>query len=118
VEAGTGDQARATEDTGVVVKLDRALDRYMGALARKGYSPATRRSYWFKLIKLCDDFENVEDGAGLLRVLPLAEWSRQSSTSEIRGPLAARGAGPRRRVSGRVAVPRSRAQARISRLAS
>ena len=36
------------------MRLDLALDRYIGDLARKGCSPSTRRSYWFKLTKLCD----------------------------------------------------------------
>jgi integrase len=43
------------------VRLDRALDLYMGDLARQGRSPRTRQTYWSKLVLLADKFENVED---------------------------------------------------------
>jgi len=43
------------------VRLDRALDLYMGDLARRGYSPRTRRDYFFKLGPLVDKFEDVGD---------------------------------------------------------
>lgn len=43
------------------MRLDRALDLYMGDLARRGYPPMTRRAYAFKLNRLCDQQENVED---------------------------------------------------------
>jgi integrase len=43
------------------VRLDRALDLYLGDLARRGYSPRTRQDYWFKLLPIAEKFENVED---------------------------------------------------------
>lgn len=43
------------------MRLDRALDMYMGDLARRGCSPRTRQTYWAKLVLLTDKFENVED---------------------------------------------------------
>ena len=60
------------------MKLDRALDLYMGDLARRGYSPMTRRSYAFKLNKLCDRHENVEDVTREDCAAFLDQWSDAS----------------------------------------
>lgn len=60
------------------MRLDHALDRYMGDLARRGYPPTTRRSYWFKLVKLCNEFENVEDVTADDCARFLDQWSEAS----------------------------------------
>ena len=78
MEAGAGNQARSAQGKEDAVRLDRALDLYMGDLARRGYSPATRRSYWFKLIKLCDEFKHVEDVTAEDCARFLDQWSDSS----------------------------------------
>ncbi len=60
------------------MRLDVAIDRYIGDLARQGKSPTTRRTYRFKLDGLCDRFENIEDVTPLGCAQYLDRWQNRS----------------------------------------